>query len=369
MKDEVSLVTKYRPKKLSDVIGQKVVVKAFTNAFKANNMHHAYILAGNYGTGKTSVARIVAAMDNCEKGRTLEPCLECKNCKEIFSGKSFDVKEIDAASNRGVDDIRQIHRDLYTCPIQCRTKYVIIDEVHSLTGIAAEASLKMIEEPPSFVRFILATTESHRLKSTIHSRCIMWKFNKVNWTEIYSHLDSIAKKEGVKCEEEALKLAARAARGSVRDSLQNLQTMMNYVGDNKITAADAVESLGGVEQRMYFELFDGICAKNPLKCYQSINNILKNGKEAGAVIKDIYSHLDNLLISLVCKNDLSSFPFSENEIKKYCHQSSQFKGLSLMKIMNLMNYVNHGLTVNLDPQILLNKFALEAILIVKQGGK
>jgi DNA polymerase III subunit gamma/tau len=367
MADEVSLVTKYRPKKLSDVIGQQVVVKAFTNAFKANNMHHAYILAGAWGTGKTTVGRIVAAMENCEKGRTLEPCGECNNCKQIFSGKSFDVKEIDAASNRGVDDIRQLHRDLYTCPTQCRKKYVILDECHSLTGIAAEASLKMIEEPPSFVRFILATTEPHRLKNTIHSRCIMWKFNKVNWTEIYSHLVDIATKEGIEYEEEALKIAARAAKGSVRDSLQNLQTMMNYVGKGKITSADAVESLGMVEQKMYFELFDAICNKNTLKCYQSINNILKNGKEAGAVIKDIYSHLDNLLISLACKSDLSSFSFSEDEIKKYCHQSSMFKGTSIIKIMNLMNYVNHGLTVNLDPQILLNKFALESIVVVRQA--
>ena len=174
--------------------------------------------------------------------------------EQIFTGNSFDVKELDAASHRSVDDIRSIHKDLYQTPIQCRFKYVIIDEVHSLTNIAEEAALKMIEEPPDHTRFILCTTDPHKLKDTIHSRCILWAFNKVSWTEIYNHLCNIAKKENLEYEEMALKTMAKMAKGSVRDSLQNLQTVVNYVGSDKITDQQTREALGTIDEKLYFDL-------------------------------------------------------------------------------------------------------------------
>ncbi|MCD6436205.1 MAG: DNA polymerase III subunit gamma/tau [Clostridiales bacterium] len=364
----VPLSIKYRPKKLSDVIGQPVVVQAFTNAFKCNNLHHAYILQGNYGCGKTTVARILAAMENCEKGKTLEPCGECKNCKEIFSGKSYEVKEMDAASNRGVDDIRAIHKDLYTCPIKCKIKYIIIDEVHSLTNIAEEAALKMIEEPPEFVRFILATTEGHKLRDTIQSRCITWKFNKVGWIEMFTHLKDIAKKEGLKIDgDDPLKIAAKAAKGSVRNSLQNLQTIINYVGDDVITTKVANDALGVVNQKLYFDFVDAILEMNPLKGYKTVEEILSDGKDISSIVKDIYKHFDSLLIMRTCQENLNDFNFTENELKKYYHQSRDITGEILLEFMSYINHMSYGLTLNLDPQILMNKLLVECTLIIKRN--
>jgi len=366
---EIPFAIKYRPKKLADVIGQPVVVQAFTNAFKNNTMHHAYILSGNYGTGKTSVSRIIAAMENCEKGPTLEPCCECNNCKLIFEGKSFDVKEIDAASNRGIEDIRALNKEIHHCPIECRTKYIILDEAHSLTGIAAEAALKMIEEPPDYVRFILATTEAHLLKDTIRSRCITWKFNKVNWTEIFSHLKNICAKEELEYDDNALKIIAKSAKGSVRDSLQNLQTVLNYVGNEKILVNPVKEALGEVDQQLYFNLIDAIFRSDAPQCYIIINNIFKSGKEAGAVVRDLYGHLNNLLLAKTCKKNLPDFNFTEDEIKKYVHQSNKINGDYILKMVSLLKDVSLGLKFNLDPDFLFNTFFIECIVANKKSGK
>ena len=359
---DVPLSVKYRPKNLSEVIGQPVVVQAFTNAFKNKTLHHAYILAGNFGSGKTTVARIVAAMENCEKGPTMDPCGECSNCIEIFSGKSFDVKEMDAASNRGVDDIRKIHQELYHSPINCRTKYILLDEAHSLTGIAAEAALKMIEEPPSFVRFMLATTDAHLLKETIHSRCITWKFNKVGWMEIYNHLIMVAKKEELDYEDDALKMAAQAAFGSVRDSLQNLQTMMNYVGDDKITKEVAKEALGVIDRKVYFDFVETIFDADLAKGYEIINNMLKDGKEAGVVLKGLHRHFNNLLTATVCQTKVVDLSLSEEEVKRYNFQASKIKPVKILKMLSLIKNIAQGLKYNLDQEFLFNTFYIECVL-------
>ena len=315
------LALKYRPKKLSEVIGQPVVVKAFGNAFKYKTLHHAYILAGKFGTGKTTVARILAAMENCEHGNNNEPCGVCKNCVEIFNGNSFDIREMDAASNRGIDDIRQLKKEIYQSPLECRTKYIIIDEAHSLTKEGAESALKMIEEPPAKVRFILATTDPHKLKDTIQSRCITWKFNKVGWTELYNHIKSIATKEGIKVDDAALKICAKSSQGSVRNSLQNLQTMINYVGCGNITVEDAKESLGAVDEKLYFDLMDSIASADASKALYYVNYILMDGKDIGTIINGINTHISHLLKARILQKDLSQFSFSEDESKKYCEQS------------------------------------------------
>jgi DNA polymerase-3 subunit gamma/tau len=362
------LVNKYRPSNLTEVIGQPIVVKAFTNAFKFKNLHHAYILAGNYGCGKTTVARIIAAMENCVKGPTLNPCGKCKNCKEILAGTSFDVKEINAASNRGIDDIRQLQKEIYQCPIECRTKYIIIDEAHSLTGQAAEASLKMIEEPPSRVRFILATTDAHKIIDTIHSRCISWKFNKVSWTELYNHIKEISVKENIECEDAALKMMARASKGSVRNSLQNLQTVIEYTGESKITVQDTQDALGVVDDKLYFDLMDAIINNNPSECYSIINYMLKDGKEIGIILNGINNHIGHLIKIRLCKKDVSQFSYSEEEFKRYCDQSDGVLGPALLAMMRLMREISFGINFNLDPQTQLECFAADSIFQVKQDN-
>lgn len=361
---DTPLSVKYRPKLLTDVIGQPVVVQAFTNAFKCKTLHHAYILAGNYGTGKTSISRIVAAMDNCEEGPSLEPCGKCDNCQDIFAGKSVDVKELNGADNRKIDDIRAIRKSLYQYPIQCRVKYVILDECHSLTSQAEEAALKMLEEPPEFVRFILCTTEPHDLRKTIRSRCVMWKLNKVGWNDLANHLTDIVKRENLtdKCDPKALRVAAKMAKGSVRDALQNLQTIINFVGDEDITFEAAIKSLGAVNSVWYFKLIDAIVNSKAPDCYIIINNIFNEGKEAGSIVSDIYEHLNNLLLVKTCKKDLSQFSFTDNEIKMYSHQAEHVGGEMILKMLGFIKDVGEGMVYNLDPQNTFNKFAVQSIL-------
>ncbi|MCF7796037.1 DNA polymerase III subunit gamma/tau [Patescibacteria group bacterium] len=364
------LTIKYRPKKLADVIGQDVVTKSFTNAFKNNSMHHAYILAGQFGTGKTTVGRIVAAMENCDKGRTLNPCGKCTNCKEIFSGKSFEVQEKDAASNRGIEDIRNINKEIYHCPINCRTKYIILDEAHRLTGGAAEAALKMIEEPPEFVKFIFATTELHRIKDTIRSRCITFKFNKVDWRSMYTNLNQIVKNENIECDDEALSIASKVAKGSVRNSLQNLQTMVNYVGNKKITAEDAKKAMGTVSEKVYFELINSIFEGQTHKAFLNINSILKDGKDAGIIIDNLYLYINNLMIAFLSKDKMKDLNFSESEIKRYLYQKKQItSGEVLCDMLSYMVDVSKGLKLNMNPEVLLNQFVVNSIISVIKNKK
>jgi len=327
-------------------------------------------IANGFINHNTSVARIIAAMENCEKGIALEPCGDCDNCKAILSGRSYDVREIDAASNRGIEDIRSLHNSIYEAGIQCRTRYVILDECHSLTGFAAEAALKMIEEPPAHVRFILATTDPHKIKDTIQSRCIMWKFKKVNWLELYNHLKLICKKEDIEYEDAALKIISKYSKGSVRNSVQNLQTVMNFIGKGVVTLEEAKKSLFAVEEDKYFELIDAILENRGDKTFIIINDILKDGKEADIILDGLYNHLNNILLVKKCKNDLSEFSLTDDEIKRYELQSSKFVSpLHMVKMMNLMAKVGFGLNVNMNPQALLNQFAYESMLELRLSTK
>ena len=210
------LVDKYRPKKLSEIVGQDHVVRILENSIKEGKFHHAYIFAGNFGCGKTSAARVFAASLNDPKGVTLEPNLESGLVKSIFEGKSADVLEIDAASAGSIDGVRTLKDKIQYAPIECRYRFVILDEAHRLSGAAAEAALKMIEEPPPETIFILATTDPQKLKDTIHSRCLTLRFSQVSWDRTFQHLKMIADAEGFDYEDNALRVAARRAVGETR---------------------------------------------------------------------------------------------------------------------------------------------------------
>jgi len=363
-----SLALKYRPKKLSQVIGQPVVVKAFENAFKSKTLHHAYILAGNFGCGKTTVARIVAATENCkEHGK--DPCGKCSNCKAIFEGKSIEVKEMDAGSGGRVDDIRELHKSLYQHPVECNTRYVIIDEAHSLTGAAAEASLKMIEEPPKFVRFILCTTEPQAFKPTIHSRCISWGFKKVSTAELFKHLKMVAEKEELDFDEKALMIAAKASKGSVRNCLQHLQTVVNYVGGGRIEVDPTREALSIINDTLYFDLIDAILDQNTTKSFVTINNLFIDGKESKVIVDGIYEHINNLLIERTCRAELDQFDFTQEEAKRLAHQNSNTNGNVLLQMMNYVGHISFDIEYGLNPAQSFNKFAVESIQKVKASKR
>lgn len=354
----------YRPKKLSDIIGQEVATKILTNSFKAKKMHQAYIFAGNFGCGKTTAARVIAAMKNCKKGPTLEPCGVCTNCKAIFSGTSLDVKEIDAASNRSIDDIRELKLEIRHSPINCKERVVIIDEAHSLTGVAAESALKMIEEPPPNVTFILCTTDPHLLKETIHSRCILLVFNKISWIDILQNLTDICKKEKINFEEDALKIIAKSSRGSARNSLKNLEKVISFADENQIlTAADATKVLGAVDDNLYFHLIDSIIGTKAPKAMKVINKILIDGKEIEQVIKGLVYHLRRLLIAKSCADNLAEFDFSEDEIKRFSYQSGLLHTQQIIDMIDLISEINKGISFSIDPQTLLEKFSIQAMFL------
>lgn len=361
------LSLKYRPRKMSEVIAQPVATTSIINAFKSKTLHNGYILAGKYGCGKTSIARIMAAMDNCSEGPTLEPCGKCQNCTEIFEGKSVDCKEVDAASAGTIENIRNIAKEIRYNPVNCRVKYLILDEAHRLTGAAAEAALKMIEEPPEGVRFILATTDPHLLKDTVHSRCITLKIHQVGWGELSQHLTNIAKLENIQSEENALRLAARTADGSVRNALVNLQTLINYCGGGLITYDAAKSALGAIDERMYFSLVEAISGGadkkiNPPKGMLAIQDLLRDGKSGKEVIDGLYYHLRCLLIVKTCGGDLTPFGFTEEDIKRYTNQASTIGVSTLLEMMRQLKEVSSGLRLNLDPQNLLETYMVECII-------
>lgn len=359
-----TLTLKYRPKKLSEIIGQRVVVQGFTNAVKSQNLHPAYILAGAFGCGKTSVARIVAAMENCEKGPTTEPCGVCDRCTEIFNGSSIDVRELDAASNRGIDDIRDIRRDIQQCPIYCRVKYLIIDEAHRLTDAAAEAALKMIEEPPPNVRFILATTEPQMIIDTIHSRCITFKFNKVDWQDLYTHVTHIAKLEQIDYEDAALKIACKLAKGSVRNALQNIQTALNYVGSGgKITEEAMKDVLQAVDDKLYYLLVQSMIDINMPTALKVINAFFKDGKDAGQVLSGFYTHMRYLMLGISCPSYLQNLGLSAEEIKRITHQAKALGSENMVELFERATKMNAAIALNVDPIATFEKMVIEGVMI------
>lgn len=366
MKTDV-LALKYRPTKLADVIGQDSVVTAITNAFKNKDLYSCYIFAGNFGCGKTSVARILAAMENCENGPTLEPCGKCKLCKEIFAGESTDIREINAASSNGIDDIRNIANFVSSRPILARTKYVLLDEVHALSRQAVESGLKVFEEPPEGVRYVLCTTDLHKLKATIQSRCMPFKFVKVPWQIIAEHLAKIAKLENINADEAAIKIAAKLSDGSVRNSLRNLQLLSNYSDGKQITAEIAQKALGGIDDKSWFQLIDAVVAADVPVALKEIQKLLNQGQDIGHILNGLTEHLRTLMVLIGCTNaqgniNISGLLYlSDEEKKRYADQASRVSIDSVVEMISLLYEVNRGLTFNVNPQVLLETFIIKSM--------
>ena len=369
MSQQESLAHKYRPKKLDDLIGQDVLVQTLKNSFKNNSLHHSYIFGGKFGSGKTSAARILAAMLNNDTGPTLEPDPTQPICASIFEGSCNDVHELDAASNRGVDEARKIAKEVQYAPVECRYKIVIIDEAHSLTDIAAESLLKLIEEPPKNVIFIFCTTDPHLLKATIHSRSQPFQFTKVGWKQLSEHLKKVANNEGIDYEEDALAICARTSSGSPRNALQNLQHLWNYADNSQITVDDARKVLGAIEDRHFFDLIEFIVNTNVSGGIATINQMLQDGKRTEEVVDGLHSHLRNLLIARTCSDDLAEFGFGEEEIARYKHQSKEVGVQLLLTMMSLIVELNRGLSYNLDPQIQFETFMFNAIAAKTRSKK
>lgn len=290
----VALYRRWRPQDFDALVGQQAVKTALSNALTSGRIAHAYLFSGPRGTGKTSTARILAKALNCESGPTPHPCGHCLNCERITAGTSMDVFEIDAASNRGIEEIKSLREQLAFAPVNGRYKIYIIDEVHMLTTEAFNALLKTLEEPPAHVIFILATTDPHRIPATIHSRCQRFDFRRVTVDEIAEHLALVAEKSGINADAEALRLIAIQAEGGMRDALSLLDQC--GVMSQQVTVQTVREVLGIVGREALRELVLGIGRQDVPQVLEQLNNLLQQGKDVKQILTELTEYLRALLL-------------------------------------------------------------------------
>ena len=291
----VSFYRKWRPQAFEEIIGQDRVTRTLQNAIRTNRVVHAYLFAGHRGTGKTTTARILAKALNCLSGPTPTPDGTCPNCEAIAGGHSLDVIEIDAATNRGIDEIRELRDRIRLVPTEGRYKVYIIDEAHMLTTEGANALLKTLEEPPSHAVLILVTTEPHRLPPTILSRCQRFDFRRVSQREIIARLRRIAETEGFRIEDQALTLIAGAADGSVRDAESILDQLAAFA-EGPITDADVISVLGMLAEDVALRFADGILHRDVPACVDLVHHVIGEGKDVRQVLHTLLDHFRDLLV-------------------------------------------------------------------------
>lgn len=290
----VALYRKWRPQNFDTLVGQVAVKTALTNALVSGRIAHAYLFSGPRGTGKTSTARILAKALNCEHGPTANPCGVCANCQRITEGASMDVFEIDAASNRGIDEIKALREQLAFAPVNGKYKVYIIDEVHMLTTEAFNALLKSLEEPPAHVIFILATTDPHKIPATIHSRCQRYDFRRVTVDEITNHLAMVAEGSGIEADRDALRLIAIQAEGGMRDALSLLDQC--GVMDKHVTTQAVRDVLGIVGRETLRKLVGEIGRNDLTNALESVNKLLEHGKDPRQIVTELAEYLRAILL-------------------------------------------------------------------------
>ena len=338
MEDFVVSARKYRPSTFDTVVGQSHITTTLQNAIKNNHLAQAFLFCGPRGVGKTTCARILAKTINClSLTPEAEACDQCDNCKSFNNGTSMNFYELDAASNNSVDDIRNLVEQVRYAP-QAGSKYkvYIIDEVHMLSNAAFNAFLKTLEEPPVYAKFILATTEKHKIIPTILSRCQIFDFNRIQLKDISQHLSKIALKESITFEQEALDTIALKADGGLRDALSMFDLIVTFSSDNNITYQNTIKNLHILDYDYYFKVTDALLAESIADSLMIFDEILKNGFDGHNFIVGLGEHLRNLM---VCKDvvTVKLLQVSESIEKKYLEQSAKASVSFLMTALNIAN--------------------------------
>ncbi len=349
------LARRYRSGTFDELIGQEHVAQTLKRAIQTGRIAHAYLFCGTRGTGKTSTARILAKALNCEKfdAPTTEPCGQCATCKAIARGEDMDVIEIDAASNRGIDDVRRIIENAVLSPARSRYKVYIIDEVHGLTKDAFNALLKVLEEPPSHVKFILATTEPEKLLATILSRCQRFDFRNIPTRQIADHLVQVCRKENIPATEEALLLVAHAGAGSMRDALSLLDRLLSVV-DGELSVQQIESLLGVPRSRLLLDLAQAIGSGDVAATLQQAEQIMSQGLSADSLIVALTEHLHNLLVLKTCGPKSNILETSQQTIEEFSKQAELFDLASLTQSIAILEELRRQLRTSQASRPLLD---------------
>ena len=332
----IPLYRKYRPQKLEEVVGQEHIKKALKNAIELNKISHAYLFTGPRGTGKTSTARIFAKSLNCKEGPTINPCGVCENCVDITNSTPMDVIEIDAASNRKVEDAQNILEKVMYAPVNSRYKIYIIDEVHMLSTTAFNALLKTLEEPPENVIFILATTEVHKVLDTIKSRCQRFDFKRITTDDIVKHLRYISDKEKINITDDALFIIAKNSAGGMRDSIALLDQLSVLDGEEAISTDDINNLLGRLSFDTLNSLADKIVNSKPQEAIEELENIYNSGNEPVQILTNLMDYLKNLLIVKNCRKEIA-FELTQANDAQVKALSSQSQNVETHQIVFLID--------------------------------
>ena len=354
-----SLYRKWRPQVFEDIIGQKHITQTLINAISLNRIAHAYIFSGPRGVGKTTTARILAKSLNCEKGPTVHPCNKCEKCIRITDGYSLDVIEIDGASNRGIDDIRDLRNKVKFAPAEGKYKVYIIDEVHMLTTEAFNALLKTLEEPPSHVIFIFATTAPHKIPNTILSRCQWFNFRRIPLQEIITKLKMISKDEELNIDDKALNIIARNSTGSMRDAESTLDQVIAYCGKD-ISLQSVRDILGIIKEDIFYDFIEIIIKNDMAKGIEIINQISDSGGDPSQFVKNLMEYVHNLSLVKFCTQESLDFKgiFTEDR-KRVLKQSSLIEVEKLFTIVNHLAEVEKKMKYTHHPWILLEMLVIK----------
>jgi DNA polymerase III subunit gamma/tau len=354
------IARKWRPQTFADLVGQEHVTDTLANAIKNHRVAHAYIFSGARGVGKTTAARILAKAMNCVNGPTAEPCGVCDTCKEIAAGTSLDVIEIDAASNRGIDQIRELREMVRYAPAAARSKVVILDEAHMLTGEASNALLKTLEEPPDRVIFVMATTQPEDLEDTIRSRSQHFHFRVLTFNEITNRLKYIAEKENLQIDDGALSVVGRMAEGSMRDALSLLEQARAYCGDN-ITNEAVRDLLGVVPEDALNELVEAIAEQSAERALGLVHTFQKEGRNLQHFCREAIRHIRNLLIARVCGADSDLIAATPEQRPGLEKAAALFTEEDLTRFFQLLLQTDDDLRRKPDPRVHLEMGLLRLV--------